>query len=373
MLTFSQELNRFSEQSKLNFYGLLLQKLSVLQPISDKEKNIISILIKNIRVFFLNHYQDLTKVCELLQHVITEHKDELSEPAATLLQEAIQCLKKDFLSSRSKTNLNNQTLSCLLARRFESELAIQFLLHPTSQMLQVINIISRNIIQQLVDEDVITDFKEPLADFLDGLGPDPGDEKQPFYSFSFGRYDHRPSMSEVIATLNAGQPLAKVLLIHFMLMRNANEIIYDKMIDAVNRRLHRGDFANFVRQQIPPGFFLDSRVFFSSYTQCCPHLYTDRGRKAFIEILSHQLGIMRFAQDSSDLPKLAETWHPDVYCYIPNMHSAYLRRLLTNDIPYVSGPSGMVSLLLGTMTFFWRRFNTRATTSLYFSDHGLYC
>ncbi|MDF1928929.1 hypothetical protein PGH45_00990 [Legionella pneumophila] len=88
--------------------------------------------------------------------------------------------------------------------------------NPSRSTWDSINKISTNIIK-FID----THYDEKIFEvFLENLGPYPKNSHNPNLALAFGRYHHKPDIKIIIETLKEQKNFARIMLIHFMFMRD---------------------------------------------------------------------------------------------------------------------------------------------------------
>lgn len=339
---FFEEATLLSGKDKLNIYLLLITKLSHWQPQSIDENKLITSLINELKILFHNHEQQFTKLENLLNKKLESNS--ISERIKGLLKEVIECIKNPaFISYYTKTGIDSSELECRVGRYFESNIAINALENPSPKVWESINKVSDKIIAFIEKKQ----DKSTFEDFLKNLGPIAESSKIPNLALAFGRFDDRPSINDVIHTLNEKKNISRVMLIHFLFMRDIYFLsrVDDQAKDRVLKFGYQGDLCKKIHeaQYHSP----DLRQFFADYTSY--PLYSDRGRGQFNYKLSKTLGICINNEDRSQFPKYETGWYPDCLCQEADLNSKYTQSLIQHDIPYVAGPSGMTTLLSAAM------------------------
>jgi len=353
MPKFYNEVRKIPGRNKLNIFGLFIAKIKNLKALTTKDRQLTHALIKEVKRLFENHEQSLTTLSFIIKQYLLKNKASLSPHLIFFLKDVIDSIDNSDMKTYYQITFDDMReadLSCEFARRFESEVAVQLLMNPSKVMLDTIKGISTKIIKILqgrIPEHIFTEF-------LSGLGPEEPGTDLPYYAFSFGRFSKTPSLARVIDTLQSGRDFHRIMLIHFLFMRNLfpDLDLHESFASKMNDLKFTGDLGNFVEQRKGKDTY-EILEFFSNYPRYAPHLYTDRGRVEFKEEATHHMGIMLDSQDRRGLLKTKTAWYPDCLCNIADLKSDYVQTLICmHDIPYVSGPSGMTSILLGVLTFF---------------------
>jgi len=236
-------------------------------------------------------------------------------------------------------------------RRFESELAIYFLKHPTPGMMESLRLVSEKIIALLLHNPEHT-FKVAFAYFA-GVS-------NRAYQDGFGFFDHIPSRDEVIAILrnNHEKDFARILMIQ-------QEIFFDlKNLESIDNIIfpHPKSFVDEV-QSLAKRHHL---IFFKpSYqnairqlTDCYMYnsdLYKNRGRtvrSAAQAARQNFLGIMLKQQDHTGFATSLTDylpWLPDVTFQYPDFNNDIVKKFLEQEVVYVSGYSGLATCFMSLM------------------------
>jgi hypothetical protein len=301
--------------------------------------------INRVRMAFENHEQEVAEVCNFIQATNWS----LNVEDTLLLHNLITNMKASDFKQTIEQRFENP-----LARRAESELAIQLLLHPTLKMMTAVNSVSVEILK------IIEDLEEGnnvvlLNKFLTTLARN-------YSVIACGAFGNTPNLTKIKTILRDNSPSALVKIMHIQYKFSEN-IFKNVPIKRGQVREPVGkaaeillDFwspplANFFRDAIsqPEGNFYRSYIADEAIYKS--DLYTaerNRGRAGeFLFIKANQLGLM--LDNDSGLPSLPVAWCPDCLSQKLNPKSAYVLDLLNNDAIYVAGPSGMASLLLGQM------------------------
>jgi hypothetical protein len=283
---------------------------------STNVKAILDEAIGKIQIEVENHQQDIEIISNILLSVSSNlsndnHKQNLSELICAVQQSNFE-----------------QTLQNELGRRLESQIQIELLLNPTDLMMASVLKMSKKIVE-IIDED---EFLQ--EDFLDKLI-----EKG---NITFGSYQKLPSYQDPKAEIrvkdvlqkNRKQDLIKIMHMHY------------KFSEFFARSLV-GKYEEFSKKMFE---ISDEKFYHSKY-------FEDRGRNGNIKYIKTQkMGISISDKDlySASLPKDPSKWVADAKAQAakPKDESFFVEKLVNSDTPYVSGPSGMTSLLIGQIIAF---------------------
>lgn len=341
MATFFEEVKKLPGKNRTNVFALLIAKLSHFKINTLPDVRIIKSLLAEIKTLFHNHEQNFGVLIFILKQNLSQFRG-ISLSLRLFLVDVIATLDDESLNSYfDNGELEADDLQCRIQRMFESQLATQMLLNPPPAMWDSINKMSESIIS------LLEGHKELIATthFLKDLGPGPEGEEIPNLALAFGRFDHTPSVDEVIAVLREQKNLIMTMLIQFLFLRDA--YVFFKL-GSMPAQLEKygGDFAGYLEEEP-----CDPRMFFLDFARHAPHLYTDRGRGKFDFITSKSLGITVDSSDRAEFPSMGTSWCPDCLCQRVKLDSPYVKNLIKRDIPYVAGPSGMTSIFCGGMLF----------------------
>ncbi|MCB1827060.1 MAG: hypothetical protein KDH94_01460 [Coxiellaceae bacterium] len=200
-------------------------------------------------------------------------------------------------------------------RLFESELFIQLLNAPTQKMMAVVGLVSKEIIK-IIDEEseVWTNLSFKLSKTI-----------SPYLCGTFDNVCDRDEIKNILNN-NAKNDLMKIMLIHYCVTHSIrscskNEKFVKKITEIADDAMYESDY------------------------------YSDRGRDGKLKNnTTSLLGILHPNQKSYNTNhSYPDTWIADSKSQAPSYQSNYVIKLLNNDVPYVSGPSGMTSLLVAQM------------------------
>ena len=340
MSKFTEEVKQLPGNHRTNVFALLIVKLSGYATELVQDKLIIKSLLSEIKALFHNHDQRFAILSFILKQNLGQYPD-LSPSLHFFLKDVIESLNDEtFHLYFEKTSFLQSGGGCRLQKIFESQVAIHLLLNPSQGMWTSVNQISDTIIS------LLECYKTAIGNtgFLLNLGPKEEGSEIPYLPLAFGRFPHTPSVDEVIAVLKDKRNLTTVMLIHFMFMRDVSPYLKQPVsLEAIAS--YGGDFCSYLREAKDR----DPSEFFWNYLKYAPHLYTDRGRGKFVCIPSKHMGIARLSEDRAEFPSTDSPWFPDCLCQRVDPFSPYVHSLIQQDIPFVSGPSGMTSIFCGAM------------------------
>lgn len=348
MPKFLDDVLQLPGRNKLNIYVLLIVKLSSRHFELHQDKLIIKSIVSEVKILFHNHEQQLASLIFILRQNLNEHQN-ISSRLQQAIVDIINSLEDVRLQEHfSKDVVNNEDLSCKVGRFFESHVAVNMLLNPAPDTMACVKTVSTNIIKFIrMNYD-----KRKFKNFLDNLGPDDESLEAPNVPFAFGRFARKPSIDDVMDVLVEHKNLARIMLIHFMFMRDVYSSYKSDAVreEPVTKFGYGGDLGKFLlsdTQSRPAlGMFLLNHSVFAA------HLYKERGRGVFNLKLSNQLGICISTDDRNEFPSMDTAWYPDCICQEAKLHSTYLHFFIKHDIPYVAGSSGMTSVLSSAMLLF---------------------
>lgn len=334
-----------------------LQAISVLSELNQSLKNpVVSKCIRLIKKEFENHQQNPAVIChylKILRSKVDFHPDQ--EKQLNQLSEAI--LQNPY------TQTDKEKFRNPLPRRAESEFATTLLLHPTKKMMEAVKRVSDEIIKIMRDikENGSREDRKYLLSIPSKLDPQ---EK----TDAFGAFTEKPTFRGIVKLLkqNDARQLAEIMLIH---VRFGQHVFRHVPIRTAPHRPPTGELHNIIKDywhEAPEDFFkkgiaipddelgYQCRSLISDTIMYASALYSadeERGRKHVIPIATQQMGLMLPSQVSKDfpLPMHASSWIADCLSTRPDPHSRVVQDAIQNDGVYVSGPSGLTSVLLGQM------------------------
>lgn len=334
--------------------------------------NTIQECIESIKIAFENHEQKVEVVGDYLKSLVDKKvlKPFYNEMLEVLITDIQQCdiyLKLD--SERFKNPLH---------RRYESEMAVEFLLNPTSKMLEMTKQVSEQIIKTLEDTIKNGNFREKLM--LNELYT----HLKQYDDVSLGAFKNSFSFKDVIEVLknNRAEDFIKIMHIHYKFSRHLFKHIplnhapqtkpsgkFAELLVNFWKYMKKEEFKTVYDFTDPVVFFREAirlkgdkptddgfkyRAYLSDYILYGSPLYTaerNKGRSGEVEdITVTQMGLMQDDDDAQGLPTYNNNfWVPDCRAQAANLDSQYVKDLIHNDALWVSGPSGMTSLFLGMM------------------------
>lgn len=268
--------------------------------------------IQAIRICIENHEQSPDVVARVLSGLsrVVNAEDQF------VLDKVSRVIKDSNYRQSSHDRWKNP-----LGRRFESQLQIELLTHPTNAMMQSVYKISSKIVEIL---DKNPDLQLRL---MHGL-------TEKAHIISFGSFKACPQYGEIRDVLISNDPkkLAEIMHVHF------------KFSQGFARAL-KGEYESIAHEikQVA-----DIKMYQSEY-------YHERGRGEAIKYhFTNRMGLLT-ADDgiyNQSLPKHSSRWVADAKAQPPNLSSPFTQDLIENDTPYVAGPSGMTSMFVGQMLGF---------------------
>ncbi|MDR3503848.1 MAG: hypothetical protein P4L79_14820 [Legionella sp.] len=349
-------MNFKSRTEAYSYAILLLTQLSkrYTARASDKTNTTLSLFnscIRNLKIALENHEQDLKMIAELIEELIAQSDILLDEEA--LLRELGSNILNSTYQQTIKDKFDNP-----LARRWESELAIILLRRPTAAMMEAIQGVSAQILR-FIEQLCLLKDKFDWSFYIHLFS-------RSYHVISFGA-EENPTLKGIkkILTENKPEQFAEIMHIHY---KFAQGILRKFPIMGIERK-PVGKMEEIVAN-IWPGpaetFFSEglrdpvSGAFYRSYIPDTlmygSPLYKaldNRGKmpNAFDEEGTQQLGLLCWGQEEYevDLPTHHSIWAADCKAQGANLKSQYVLDLIENDAVYVSGPSGMTSVLLGQM------------------------
>ena len=345
---FSEDILLLPSRSKTSVYALILTKLSNFAAKNRTDMQQINSLQAILKEHLLNHAQSFSVLSFHLKQAAKVPR--LSPQLKNVLKDVITALSDpEFKKSFDIDKIQASDLEARVQRQIESQLSIKLLETPAPLMWRSINRVSASIIHLIKKENNAADaFKT----FLYNINGKEDNELEPNIPFAFAHFSTKKTLDNVVTILSEGTDFAAIMLIHFMFVRDAlpnlklNPDFFEKLL----ANEHEGEFGEHLRCLTNPADYSEVTGFFTNYA--LTPLYEDRGRSKFNQHLDNHLGIVIDAADRSSAPTLHSSWYPDCICQEANLDSAYVKSLVTQDIPYVSGPSGMTSIFMGALTLF---------------------
>jgi hypothetical protein len=337
----------YSCKTPPELYSYLFWKLTKLKQIPYVTQSVIlDATIEKIKTRIINHTKLEKEECKLELMAL---EDLLGE---RLYQELVATLT---ISCKVSASVEKRWENPFY-RNFESQLATSFLLSPTPAMLESTKAISEKIIVILKNNQSIE--QKRIQTFLEKISLESKEQE------AFGKLGHDDLSLEVVLDIlknNSPADFHHILLIHYSFARYLYRELDNVRTEETKPILLAGVYGDFLKEvkdslltynalENPSkelrSAFIDGRLrkapFFKDWRM-------NRGRGFFNTVSSCKMGLMLRKQRSSDLPELvaAQGWEPDALCQEPVFESPYVQETLANDLVYISGPSGMTTLLLG--------------------------
>jgi hypothetical protein len=322
--------------------------------------------IQSIKMSFENHEQN--------PHIVAQHLQNLmQEQELASYTEQLDLLINALTYSPYHTQYLEDLFCNPLPRRFESEIVITLLQHPTSAMMEAVGRVSQEILKVIKKLGENANSKEmvSLAYFMNNLDQAESEE-------GLGAFEKIPSIQTVMNILRNNDPaeLPTILFIHYQFGLEAVRFL---PITTAPHRKPTGHLLTAIKAlwpHAPEDYFKDAislsapdlqdkttesylyRALVADVLMYSSDLYRaepERGRNGFYpgleEIRSNQMGLMIYGQeeDALGLPRREEDWRAEAYCCAPDFNSRTVKDLVYNDCVYVSGPSGMTAVMLGQM------------------------
>jgi hypothetical protein len=308
----------------------------------------------NIRVAIENHETNPGQVSRLLDDFAK--KVQLSDESLKQLPKL-----QLWLQNSSYEQTLEQRFTNPLPRRWESHFAIELLLNPTHGMMNAVGEVSKGVVA--VCEDLIETPEDVSKEYLNIFL---GNLKESVNATGLGAFEEKATIEEVISVLNKNHPeqLPTIMLIHFEFALRAMRDVpirtmrtaplpkpVGKLLDLIQAKFEfeqPEQFFEFKEEEQQE--FISDTCFLSGCS-----LFSDKGREGLMDVSpyneSNQLGLLTTPQrrDATGLPTHGFPWVPDARGQLPNYESAFVKFLLEHEVPYISGVSGMISLLLGLM------------------------
>ncbi len=325
---------------------------------SDELVISVSDTITQLQIAFENHVQDIQPSLALFKNICeTLSKAKIFDTHdQAITSTIISDIEKNTFIQSAEVKFANP-----LARRAESELPILLLLKPTKAMMAAVAQVSKRIIQLL--EDMEYD-QSPLLMLLE----------KPNKHVTLGVITPTPTISQIKQVLAENDParLPEIMYLHYQISLN---IVRDSPIKGTPDHMPIGDTAALLQKVWhktenirdfygPLGIgnpgkygdacrgFIPNTAFYSSALYLSKEDDT-RGRQGTLrdDTSCNQLGLMLTEQSkyAQGLPTHPSSWVPDVKGQSANFQSQHVIDQIQNDGVYVSGYSGMTSLLLGQM------------------------
>ncbi|QRN02599.1 hypothetical protein GH742_01195 [Legionella sp. MW5194] len=345
-------------KSKTEAYTFAIMELIRLKNKNKEDLALVAkadLAIGKIKTAIENHEQNPEKVIDILQEMANIKQIE------GLIADIRQA---DFKQSPQEKFENP------LGRRFESEMPVLLLKHPTPAIMEAVQRVSAELIKFIKtreDEyDMHVLYQQNNIAIALGAFPNDKDLKpeeiikiladnkpEDFIRIMYIHFKYAQCITRdaPVTTAPAREPVGKLREIVSELFNKPNE---PEGESEKKERLIQF-FTKGIQEPFWPGkgyrHHIADDVFYNS------SLYTaerNRGRLGRIGYSTHdQLGLMLKGQEehASGFPTEKGRWIPDCKEQEADLDSGYVLDLIENDAIYVAGPSGMTSLFLGQMEF----------------------
>ena len=341
-------------KSKTEAYSFCILILSELldslkkDPTTLSRHDVIEESIEHIKIAMENHEQNPLLIVGILEHVKQDQHPWVLKAIDTLQHD----LKKNNYRQTPQEKFENP-----LARRLESEFALTLLKNPTAAMMNSVGRISAELIKFMHDQ-AINWTKEWAPAFQEN-----------YHVISLGAFKKTPTLLDIETILEKNDPaqLIEIMHLHFKFAAGFTRVKpitkapirtpVGKLADIIAKG-YAGELTSFYKHGIalegPPGNDCRTLLVKKIYESDLFLARGNRGRSPFSEPLKHfsnQLGLMLIHQQEEEdgLPTHDSSWLADCKNQEANFESQYVIDLIENDAVYVSGPSGMTSILLGQM------------------------
>ncbi|MDP1574949.1 MAG: hypothetical protein Q8L78_08505 [Coxiellaceae bacterium] len=303
----------FKSRPEAYLYAIYIVQ-SIIKKYSDNADVVFT--LEKASLFFRtcveNHEQNPTIVVKIIQNLQILLADQLAKKDLCVLKALANGLYKSAYEQTEQERWMNP-----LGRRFESQLQIELLQHPTTAMILGVKKISIAMLD-ILDKEITLQMH-----FLKHLTENSN-------YIAFGSFKDLPSYADVkkILTDNNSKDFAVIMYVHFKFSRDLIPQLkdnYESLITVFKT--------------------IEGKMFGSPY-------YADRGRAGEIQgIRTNKMGLLINDSDlyNDDLPTHSSSWVSDSKAQRPNFSSSYPKKLTAQDIPYVAGPSGMTSRFIAQM------------------------
>lgn len=332
-------------KSKLEAYSYAVLLLDTIYEEGGYERDFFNKGINQIKAAIENHEQNPMVVVTILKNSCQQlHYAD---------QGKINQLIKDIVNS-DYTQPLEEKFKNPLARRLESQLAIELLQAPTAAMMHAVGLLSDKILK-FIEDIGEQEFNNGLHFFAEET-PDDG---------KFGSFKQKPTAEAVKKILSDNDPrkLVEIMSIHFKFSRSFTRRLPIKSAPADKPV---GKLAEIIKKiwpdKSPETFFSEALAREeTTFRTEIPNVYLyksplftaedNRGRGMLKPWQAHRMGLMLSEQvdHGADFPTHDSLWSPDCNGREANLNSAYVLDLIENDAIYISGPSGMVTMFLGQM------------------------
>ncbi|USQ14616.1 hypothetical protein J2N86_04705 [Legionella lytica] len=347
----------FKSRTEAYSYAILLltqlskRHVTSASDVTNTTFSLFNACIGHLKIAMENHEQDLNFIAELIEELITQ--DDIFLDEDVLLRKLSSDILNNAYQQTIKEKFDNP-----LARRWESELAIILFRKPTKAMMEAIQAVSEQILRVIEQLSLLQD-KFDWSFYIDLFSRN-------YHVISFGA-EENPTLEDIKKILvdNKPEQLAEIMHIHY---KFAQGIIRKFPITGIERKpvgkmaeivakIWRGPMETFFSEGLKdPVLGTFCRGYIPDVLMYSSPLYKvldNRGKmpNAFDEEGTQQLGLLGRGQEEYEigLPTHHSIWTADCKAQGANLKSQYVLDLIENDAVYVSGPSGMTSVLLGQM------------------------
>lgn len=320
-------------------YSHILKFLYKVRGEYASHKSVIKKTILKIKRALLDHELDQKKVVESVTLL-------LSILQGSDLQEFKQ-IAHDVKTSKYTKSRHDMWLNPY-GRRLESEISINLLLNPTQKMKEAVRKVSQSILRVIKEnEDYLKHHPEDdetskmirqsfaslqKVDWVDKLG--------------IGRYHEKYSMESFKKILmdNDFKYLDEIMLAHLKFAG----IVLRKIPIVTSEKNEKISIESRVKQ-------IDGDFYQSEMYKVCPGRGRNGGLKRWDMYHTTHLGIDVNPLDKKEMPKLkCKPWHADSMAqdaYLAPSDKEYpiVRDMIENDTPFITGFSGLTSLLMPQM------------------------
>ena len=317
-------------------------------------------LIESLKIGVENHEQNPNSAAERLETLSEQLKTELSPLEIGELKAIARIIRSSSYEQSLQEKYENP-----LARRFESQMQIELLQHPTNAMMRSVGEISKrmlDVFEQIESSDPPDLASQKLLSLF------PGSLTVGKQQTGFGSQVEEITLETVKNILKKNDPkdLNQILFIQFLFAQNCMRKL-PGTIEAPNIAMPTGKLKQIIEEynhgefkENPKAFFdeltYDKLILVSNTKLYNAPLFTaesGRGRQDNLGSgTSSRMGVMLEGQPQDDLPVDQSSWTPDAKYQAANLDSIYVRDLIENDAVYVAGPSGMTSLFLNIMELY---------------------
>ncbi len=338
--------------SKTEAYSYIILILTLIEEKFGERSlpnlNVVRRALNDVKIAMENHEQNIDVIWDILEKV----KPLLGANA----QEIILALQHDLKSSDyQQTPL--EKFQNPLARRAESELAIQLLKKPTNAMMIPVHRVSLEIIK------LMEDYPHVIQAVVNDLFIESG------HFIALGAPKKSMTISEIKTLLKKNDPaqFIEIMHMHFKFGQSITRFVGIKRAPvrkpvgkllSIIQKIYKGEPEDFFKSAIfsLEQLEMDYRSYISNIEMYASPLFMavdgKRGRGDKIDpARTNYFGLMLKGQDSYalGLGEHSSSWVADCKSQSVDLNSPYVIDLIENDAVYVAGPSGMTSVLLNQM------------------------